>query len=641
MVVSFSYFAILKFCRASIRWRCCKYDLVMHLKIWQKILLIVSLPVLFEIVFVVTFVTLLLRTEQLADQFESSKRALLRYHAAEDSLLAGLLNISTIETTSQYTFSEEFDRLEEGLNKYQQSVASTFGIRPEIKEAFDQVPEMFDHSAELIANVKVIFQSPPEERREKMQSLETQALTLMMEAKPLSDRVNSAESHMQKNARIELDDMNKKVIAVTLLGLAFNITFALASAFLAFRNIRKRLTIIEQNAQRVAVGRELNAPFLQQDEVGELDAALHKAAGLIMDARKKEFAILEQSVDVICSLDRRLRIVHIGDSVRKAWKYEADELLGRSLLTLVPEAERTRVTTLLSDGTKSEKEFEFETELNTGNNLVKDISWKTNWSQEDKTFYVVAHDVTERRALARQKQQLISVAGHDLRTPLTSVSSTFALITEGARGEISQNAHKELTKASGSVERLMELVRDLLDMERLDQGKMVLEFNCISALDVCTTAVDTLSTLAAKLGIKVVPPWQDALIIGDQRRLVQVMLNFLSNAIKFSPRGGTVTVEVRGGDEFVELSVADQGPGIPAEDKDMVFEKFHQSKAVKSNAPIKSTGLGLAIAKVLTEGHNGSIGVESEVGVGTRFFIRIPAFKDTADGASSSEDNLL
>ncbi|CAN5181680.1 hypothetical protein BH10CYA1_BH10CYA1_40690 [soil metagenome] len=610
----------------------------MNLKIWQKILLIVSLPVLFEIVFIATLAALLLQTEQLSDQFEASKAALLRYHEAEEALVQGSLSLVTIDARAHNNFSREFDFLTEKLRFYQSSVTETFGVRPEIREAFEEVPEMFDNAAKLINKIKVIFKRPPGERTDLAKALEPEMIGIMLEAKPVSDRIARGEAQMHLRAPGELSNKRSYVTFATLTGLFVSLIVSCGAALLFFRNIAKRLQIIENNAQSVALGKELQPLLTDQDEIGQLDAALHKAANLIMDAKKKEFAILEQSVDVLCSLDRRLRIVDIGESVYRAWKHTAGELIGRSILTLVPEQERTRLTTLLLEGMSTEKEFEFECQLNPGQGDVRDILWKMSWSQHDRIFYSVAHDVTERRALARQKQQLISVAGHDLRTPLTSVSSTFSLITEGARGELSAQAQKELVKASQSVERLMELVRDLLDMEKLDAGKMVLEFKSVSALDVCSTAVDSLSTLAAKMNVKIQAPWQDALMLGDQRRLVQILINFLSNAVKFSPRGGTVTVAIRDGDDFVELSVADQGPGIPAVDRELIFEKFHQSKSVTSTAPMKSTGLGLAIAKVLTEGHNGTIGVESEVGKGTRFFVRIPTFRDNYSSMELEED---
>ncbi len=603
----------------------------MNLKIWQKILLIVTLPILFEIVFVVTLAALLLKTEQLSDQFDSSKSALLRYHGAEEALVQGLLTLSAIDLKSDKDFSREFDFVLEKLRVYQKSVSSSFAIRQEIREAFAELPEMFDHSAKMLERIKLIFRHPPSERTELGKELQPDAVAMMVEAKPISDRIAAGEAQMHLKAPSELNMWRWYVSITTVAGLVLNLIISICIAILFFRNIAKRLEIIEENAHRVASGKPLQAPLNDKDEIGQLDAALHKASDLVQDARKKEFAILEQSVDVLCSLDRRLRIVDIGESVLKAWQHRADELLGRSMLTLVPPLERERLTTLLLEVSATGKETEFECQLVCGDTTVKDILWKVTWTQPDKMFYCVAHDVTERRVLARQKQQLISVAGHDLRTPLTSVSSTFALITEGARGELSETALKELSKASQSLERLMELVRDLLDLEKLDAGKMVLEFSSVSALDVCNVAIDSVSSLAQKFGVKIQAPWQDALLLGDERRLVQILINFLSNAIKFSPREGVVTVAIKAGDDFVELSVADQGAGIPAHDRDLIFEKFHQSKLVEANVPIKSTGLGLAIAKVLTEGHNGTIGVESELGLGSRFFVRIPAFKDTPE----------
>ncbi|MBS2000729.1 MAG: PAS domain S-box protein [Cyanobacteria bacterium SZAS LIN-5] len=600
----------------------------MNLKIWQKILLIVSLPVIFEIVFVATLATLLLQTEQLSDRFETSKSALVKFHAAQEALIQATFSLTNINKLTEQEFSREFDDLRENLRNFHKSLDMTFGVRPELKDALEPVPDLIHGGENLIDRIKKMLRGSPDERADMRRQLEASMIILVLNMKPVSDRVAQAEYSMHVNAPAELAAQRNAVMIAIGMGLIVSLIISTGAGALFFRNVARRFRIIEENAQRVALGQQLQAPLNDDDEIGELDAALHEAANLIEDARKKEFAILEQSVDVLCSLDRRLRIVDVGASVSRAWKYTPDELIGRSVLTLVPELERTRLTTLLLENMASEKEFEFECPLRTGNGNIRDILWKTSWIQADKIFYCVAHDVTERRALARQKQQLISVAGHDLRTPLTSVSSTFSLITEGARGEISEKAQKELTKASQSLERLMELVRDLLDLEKLDAGKMVLEFKSVSALDVCSAAIDSLNTLAQKLNVKIQPPWQDALMLGDERRLVQIMINFLSNAVKFSPRGGTVTVAIKGGDDFVEMSVADQGPGIPAADREMIFEKFHQSKAVASAAPIKSTGLGLAIAKVLTEGHNGTIGVESEVGKGTRFFVRIPTFRE-------------
>jgi signal transduction histidine kinase len=129
--------------------------------------------------------------------------------------------------------------------------------------------------------------------------------------------------------------------------------------------------------------------------------------------------------------------------------------------------------------------------------------------------------------------------------------------------------------------------------------------------------------LARSLGVKIVKPNNDSLIFGDERRLVRVLINLISNAIKFSPRGSTVVVALKNLGAATEVTVADQGPGIPEEDRELIFEKFRQSK---SESSVKGTGLGLAIAKLIVEGHGGVIGVNSVLQKGSTFYIRIPNF---------------
>ncbi len=313
-----------------------KYDLVMNLKIWQKILLIVSLPVLFEIVFVATLATMLLQTEKLSDQFETSKAALLRYHEAEEALLQGFFQFITIDASSEGEYAKEFDFLIDKLRFYENSISNTFGMRPEIRDAFEEVPELFNNAAKLIDKGKMIFRHPPSERRKLAKGMEPEMLGMMLVIKPLSDRIAIAERQMQERAPSELLSRRSYVVTTTIAGLILSLVISCGAAFLFFRNIAKRLQIIEDNAHRVALGQDLLPALDNQDEIGQLDAALHVAADLISDAKKKEFAILEQSIDVLCSLDRRLRIVDIGESVFRAWKHTADELIGRSILTLVP-----------------------------------------------------------------------------------------------------------------------------------------------------------------------------------------------------------------------------------------------------------------------------------------------------------------
>ncbi len=169
----------------------------------------------------------------------------------------------------------------------------------------------------------------------------------------------------------------------------------------------------------------------------------------------------------------------------------------------------------------------------------------------------------------------------------------------------------------------MDLIRDLLDLEKLEAGKVVLDLGAVSSLDVCSAACDSVEFLARSLSVKIVRANKDTVLLGDERRLLRVLINLVSNAIKFSPRGSTVTVSVTDLGSSTEISVSDQGPGIPAEDQELIFEKFRQSSTQSS---VKGTGLGLAIAKLIVEGHNGFIGVKSVLQQGSTFYIRIANF---------------
>lgn len=224
------------------------------------------------------------------------------------------------------------------------------------------------------------------------------------------------------------------------------------------------------------------------------------------------------------------------------------------------------------------------------------------------------------------KQRFIAIASHDLGTPLSSISATLSTLLAGVEN-LSDAARNVLKKAEASLERLMDLIRDLLDLEKLEAGKVILDFGAVSSLDVCSAACDSVEFLARSLGVKLVKSNRDTLMRGDERRLVRVLINLISNAIKFSPRDSTVTIEINDLGKYTEISVHDRGPGIPETDRELIFEKFRQST---SQSAVKGTGLGLAIAKLIVEGHQGLIGVTSVINQGSTFYIRIPNLDEGA-----------
>ncbi|HEY9733242.1 MAG TPA: PAS domain S-box protein [Drouetiella sp.] len=243
---------------------------------------------------------------------------------------------------------------------------------------------------------------------------------------------------------------------------------------------------------------------------------------------------------------------------------------------------------------------------------------------EGNRLLIHIKDITERKEIEKLKQEFIAMISHDLRTPLTSIGGTLTLIQEGIYGEISDGGNKRVTDAQRNVERLINLVSDLLDLEKLEAGKLTMEMSPCNVSDVIDSSISSVKSYAEQKGIALHAASGGAEISADHDRLVQVLVNLISNAVKFSPVGGNVYVSSERKEDFVILSVKDEGRGIPKEFQDSIFEKFQQVASGDAKRSM-GTGLGLAICKAIVESHNGKIGVDSDGKTGSTFWIRLPA----------------
>ena len=391
-------------------------------------------------------------------------------------------------------------------------------------------------------------------------------------------------------------------------------------------NISSRLSRIASNAQRLAAGQDLLPALPGNDEVSQLDRELHEASAILAESRRRESAVLEHATDVICSLDKRFRFQNVNQASLTLWAYEPGDLLGKSILSLVPPDSVTSTRESFQRMAEID-EGQFENVVTCANGESRNFAWTVRWSPSQQIYFCVVHDVTERRRMTELKREFVAMVSHDLRTPLASVDISLTMVLLGKKGTVPEKVKQPLTNAQRSLEHLKELVAELLELEKLESGKMLMNFKPVRAFDVCIAAIEPLETMASLAGVMVLPPSTDAIALGEERRLVQAVTNLVSNAIKFSPRGGNVFVKVASVAGMVRISVSDQGPGIPPEDRALIFERFGQSRSV-SNVQVKSIGIRLAVVKAIAEAHNGEAGVDSEVGAGATFWIHIPRCAD-------------
>ena len=238
---------------------------------------------------------------------------------------------------------------------------------------------------------------------------------------------------------------------------------------------------------------------------------------------------------------------------------------------------------------------------------------------------VLYRDVTHEVEVERAKSEFVSVASHELRTPMTSVKTSLSLLLAGAAGPRDASARELLEIAVRNADRMIRLINDLLDLSRLEAGRMEFQLEPVPLADGVAAGLETVAAFAQEQGVTVAtePPAEPQVVLGVRDRLVQVIVNLVSNAIKFSPRGGRVTVRWWSENGFAVTEVADQGPGIPADQLQAVFEPFRQldSSTTREHG---GAGLGLAISQGIVDALGGKLWAESVLGAGSRFFVRLP-----------------
>lgn len=347
-----------------------------------------------------------------------------------------------------------------------------------------------------------------------------------------------------------------------------------------------------------------------------------RAERLLKESEERIRAILEGLPAGVCVLEPDGRFEFMNNAAR--------ELIGISGEAELKHASASEIFSFFKDSSVEEKSkdtsgdvFDCQITKLSGERFPVEASMRNFKWGKGTAFLLIFLDATMKHEVERAKREFVAMVSHDLRTPLTAIALIFAYLLDGLGGELSEDGVDFARRGQDSCERLMTLVQDLLDLEKMRAGKFVMDKVETSLADVVGSAVDAVEPYAESHGIKLAVDCANIKCHCDGGRIIQVLINLISNAIKFSVPEGTVKVAVTENASDVSLSVSNFGKVIPQDKLASIFEKFEQAN-VRGAEERKGTGLGLAISKTIVEQHGGKISVESSEKDGTKFTFTIP-----------------
>lgn len=577
-------------------------------------------------------------------------------------LLALMVKVNQ-ETKAELEKSNQARNISDAINKISKDsleIFSSFGGDPEalknfsksdpmfpiwmerLKTDYDQLEEFARHEPELLAKTRSsradasrILQelmqakdlhsqpgsSGREQEKAKWKSIRATLKTVLKDELSFVGKQHEESAKRSIETQALLNEQTQKLLVSLIV---IDLLFVIFAAILFTKTITKRLLIMCDNTTRLAANAPLNAPFGGTDELGKLDIEFHRMAAAIRSAAKKENAIITNARDMICSLDSDGRVVRANPASARLLRIDPDDLIGRYLVDLVVNEDAPKMVGYLSSLKSKDDVDELEIAMKVQGGETVETLWSANWSDEEQSHFIVIHDISERRRAEQLRREVTAMVTHDLRSPLMTISNILDFFQRGLFTTTEPKGQDFLKSATRNANRMTALINDLLDIEKINAGMMTLKKTAVPVEHIFATVEEMNAATATERGVKLFFDANCLAVDADEERIVRVVQNLVSNALKFSPADTKIEIKAVALQKEIEISVRDQGTGIAPDEVAHVFDRYRQVGKSAKDIPTGS-GLGLAICKSIVELHGGQISVESENGKGSVFKFTLPA----------------
>jgi PAS domain S-box-containing protein len=630
------------------------------LKLWQKGLIIISIPFTLGLIELLFLWNLMIATERQAHRENHAKQVV----ATADDLALSLLEanralffyVTTKTTEGRGHLKEVMSDMDGQSDRLLKLVANN----PEQLKLAEQIRAMQSRTSSILRLVAELADRQRQYLSQRKESLGEQPLSNDLSAVPapllatlVSDLPRLYGLRTQLNSllvdqRSQLNTLKEQITRqpvgqqtqeywrhvtkeVLVAGVIVNFLSTIGLSIFFAQSITNRLKVTTVNTTNLAEDKPLLPAIEGSDEISHLDRAFHdmaetiKRAETLLKESEERFRLATEYLPLgVAILSAEGKMEHVNQSFERMFDKRSAELVGTQIESLFRLTSNGKITGFaglkerafgqpleITAVTKGDKGFPAEL-------LLASFSLKG-----ESKYLTIVTDETNKHEIERLKREFIAMVSHDLRTPLTLIMNNLAFLEHDAALRMSDQAMKMLQCSEQEGGRLIKLVNDLLDLEKMESGKFELHYERLDVGELLEQAVSGVARLASARNIEIRVDDIDADAIADGARLLQVLNNLLSNAIKFSPDGGIIHLHASAEGQHLVVRVTDEGRGIPEVKRSYVFERFSQVDSANSQAK-GGSGLGLAICRAIVEQHSGKIGFDSDVGKGSAFWFRIP-----------------
>lgn len=598
----------------------------MTLTLSKKVLILLAVPVCFELILVGGALSKLKETQD-ARQKSMHARILASHLNAIMSLY--ILRITRLMvrklTTDDVSSTEEHvlgDKSREHIEKLTQLTNDDPKEHKNWQELIDILKDLDRRSIAvkqtLDSGNKTLAAMQSASVMNEMQRLFRQSQELERDQASNEELFNDQLKRQEDDLRTMLYwSIPASVLTALLLALYFN------------SSTTRRLQTLSDNALSLFSGKQPKEKLRGEDELKNLDDLFHGMHEELERLRRKERAILDNAGDIICSISKNLKLHEFNYAATKLLGYEREHMQELSVVELIDGDARQKTVDALQNAISRQEPLNFETVMIHANQSKIDTAWSVTWSCDEESLICVVHDITQRKQLEALKRDFVNMLSHDLRTPLSSVLVSIEILSH-PKHNLGDEAMRTLEQAEDNLNSSIALISELLEIEKMESGMLELDIDDTNPGKVVLSAIDAVEPLARKNDIVLVPEVATlAPVEADEARLKRVLVNLLGNAIKFSPRAEKIyirqtLVQKEGGSPaHIRFEVVDRGEGIPIDQQAAVFDRFKQVNP-SDDRKRAGSGLGLAICKAIVTAHNGVIGVISRPGQGSTFWFEIP-----------------